>query len=257
MNRPLNDRRAISPIIATLLLILIAIAAGVVVYAYVVGFIGNSTTNAGGATNTLSIDQLNLKGTSTGSLPVTAYVRNLGPSTESFNTGFYIKGSTINDLLGPAITLSVPSGTLTIASSTLTITETSATTVTVATSIASLTCSAVVTLTVSGFGTSNTFACTTSAQTLSVVLTLSGGTVSTSPVYSSTSGPISSAAVSSLVVGTTVSAGVIYVANNAVFDFTLAVQGTQTTNPLTTGTTYTFQITGNDGGSTTLSAKAA
>jgi FlaG/FlaF family flagellin (archaellin) len=38
---------AISPIIATLLLILIAIAAGVVVYAYVSGFIGNSTLNTG------------------------------------------------------------------------------------------------------------------------------------------------------------------------------------------------------------------
>ncbi len=50
-----KERKAISPIIATLLLILIAIAAGVVVYAYVIGFVGNSTTNPGGAQSTISI----------------------------------------------------------------------------------------------------------------------------------------------------------------------------------------------------------
>jgi flagellin-like protein len=51
-----EQRRAISPIIATLILILIAIAAGVLVYAYVVGFIGNSTSNTGGNTSVISID---------------------------------------------------------------------------------------------------------------------------------------------------------------------------------------------------------
>jgi archaeal type IV pilus assembly protein PilA len=50
-----KERRAISPIIATLLLILIAIAAGVVVYAYVIGFVGNSTTNSGSAQSTISV----------------------------------------------------------------------------------------------------------------------------------------------------------------------------------------------------------
>jgi len=50
-----KERKAISPIIATLLLILIAIAAGVVVYAYVIGFVGNSTTNSGGAQSTISV----------------------------------------------------------------------------------------------------------------------------------------------------------------------------------------------------------
>ena len=51
-----NERRAISPIIATLLLILIASAAGVVVYAYVIGFVGNSTGNTGNNTSVISID---------------------------------------------------------------------------------------------------------------------------------------------------------------------------------------------------------
>lgn len=52
----IEQRKGISPIIATLLLILIAIAAGVIVYAYVIGFIGNSTTNSGGAQSVVSID---------------------------------------------------------------------------------------------------------------------------------------------------------------------------------------------------------
>ena len=53
-----KDRRAISPIIATLLLILIAIAAGVVVYAYVLGYVGNSQSNTGGSTSIISISNL-------------------------------------------------------------------------------------------------------------------------------------------------------------------------------------------------------
>ncbi len=48
-------KSGISPIIATLLLILIAIAAGVVVYAYVIGFVGNSTSNTGNAQSVISV----------------------------------------------------------------------------------------------------------------------------------------------------------------------------------------------------------
>lgn len=50
-----KKRSGISPIIATLLLILIAIASGVVVYAYVIGFVGNSTSNTGGAQSVLEL----------------------------------------------------------------------------------------------------------------------------------------------------------------------------------------------------------
>jgi flagellin-like protein len=41
------DRRGVSPIIATLLLIAIAVAAGIVVYVFVNGFAGNLTTGGG------------------------------------------------------------------------------------------------------------------------------------------------------------------------------------------------------------------
>lgn len=49
-------KTAISPIIATLLLILIAIAAGVVVYAYVIGFVGSTTQNTGNSVALISVD---------------------------------------------------------------------------------------------------------------------------------------------------------------------------------------------------------
>ena len=38
-------------------------------------------------------------------MPVTVYVRNLGPSTESFNTGFFLKSSSFNDPLGLGVNL--------------------------------------------------------------------------------------------------------------------------------------------------------
>ncbi len=71
---------AISPIIATLLLILIAIAAGVIVYAYVIGFIGNSTSNSGGTTSLISVDNFcaSNSGKCTGSQAYQVVIRNVG-----------------------------------------------------------------------------------------------------------------------------------------------------------------------------------
>jgi flagellin-like protein len=85
-----NERKAISPIIATLLLILIAIAAGVVVYAYVLGFVGNSTGGQPSGTSDLSIDTASGV-SSSGS--VTAYVRNVGGTSATISS-FYILDST-------------------------------------------------------------------------------------------------------------------------------------------------------------------
>jgi len=84
-----KERKAISPIIATLLLILIAIAAGVVVYAYVIGFVGSTTTGQGSGTSNLSIDTAT--GSHTGSL--TAFVRNIGGESATI-TAFYVLDST-------------------------------------------------------------------------------------------------------------------------------------------------------------------
>lgn len=77
-------KRAISPIIATLLLVLIAIAAGVILYVYVQGFIGNSTQNLGTTESTISIDSSCVsKTTSTGcnGNGYYAVIRNLGSNT--------------------------------------------------------------------------------------------------------------------------------------------------------------------------------
>ncbi|NIM44758.1 MAG: hypothetical protein GTN80_09135 [Nitrososphaeria archaeon] len=56
MGNPLKNRKGVSPVIATILLILIAIAAGVVVYTYAIGFLGTSTTTTQVEQSALSID---------------------------------------------------------------------------------------------------------------------------------------------------------------------------------------------------------
>ena len=95
-------RSAISPIIATLLLILIAIAAGVVVYAYVLGFVGNSTGNTGNNTSVISVENVcisaSLKCSSAGSSSYgfVVVVRNQGSTTISLATApaVYLSDST-------------------------------------------------------------------------------------------------------------------------------------------------------------------
>ncbi len=262
MKKPNPNKKAISPIIATLLLILIAIAAGVVVYAYVIGFVGNSTSNSGATTNTLSIDQLSLKGTSPTAMPVTVYVRNEGPSAETFNTGFYLKGTSVNDLLGPAISLSISGGgTITALAQTGTtavLMGSGTNTISIAITV---TCTTSDTLTITGFGTtatSVTGTCTTgTAVPFTGTITLPTGFVVSSTFAATPSSFTVIGTPSTVILGTSVSAGTISEPLNSVASFTLAVSGVQTSNPMTTGQTYSFQITGTDGGSTTLSGKAS
>ncbi len=197
-----RQKKAISPIIATLLLILIAIAAGVVGYAYVVGFIGNSTTNSGGATNTLSVDQLTLTSKATSS-PVTIFVRNLGPSTESLNTGFYLKGSALNDQLAPAFVVSGAGATDTITAVSAVYASATSLTVTVTG------CSSTDVMTVKAFGASANAACATGVATITLSIASSGFTVSTT--FSAASGSFTGVNVgtggAADVVGTALSAG--------------------------------------------------
>jgi len=49
-----NERRAVSPVIATLLLIAIAVAAAIIVYAFVTGLIGGLSTGAGSSLVTIT-----------------------------------------------------------------------------------------------------------------------------------------------------------------------------------------------------------
>jgi archaeal type IV pilus assembly protein PilA len=260
-------KSGISPIIATLLLILIAIAAGVVVYAYVIGFVGNSTQNSGGQVATLSIDQVFFASTAS-SVPVTAYVRNQGPVADSFTSNFYVKSSVLNQQVGPAITVScatcsgagtsytIPAGFQLTASGTNTVTVSPITAITCAGSPSALT--------VSIFGQTATNIETCAAGTgtpVAATFTMGTGVVfsSTLATTSGTPGSKQITSATALVYGVTISTGYITVPANAVFAFTLAQPGLANggSTPLVSGTTYTLSVTGNDGASTTISAKSS
>ncbi len=85
--RERSRRKAISPIIATLILIVITVVAGVMLYGFVTGFMAK-TSSSTGAISTLAIDavgisqsattwQVNVTVTNTGNTPVTVTTVNL------------------------------------------------------------------------------------------------------------------------------------------------------------------------------------
>ncbi len=246
----LGRSKGISPIIATLLLILIAIAAGVLVYVYVTGYIGSSTQNGGGTTDTLSIDNLVLT-SKAGSSPVTAFVRNLGPNAETFNTGFYVKSATVNNQLGLAVVVSGSGATDTLTRIQLVYASATSMTVTVTG------CTGVDTMTVKGFGASASAACASGSAsvTLSIAsagFTISSGFSSDSGIFAGTN--VGTGAASAGVVGTALTAAStsMSVAQNTVAQFTLAPVGINS-NPLSSGSTYTFSANGGDSAIATFS----
>ena len=66
-----RDTKAISPIIATLLLIAIAVVAALVTYAWVMGYIGFQTSNSG---NAVQIQSVSFTGTAGTSEPSVRYI---------------------------------------------------------------------------------------------------------------------------------------------------------------------------------------
>ena len=259
-----KQRLGISPIIATLVLIVIAIAAGVVVYAYVVGFVGNSTSNEGATINTLSIDQFTAS-SNPNIFPVNVYVRNHGPSTEGFNTGFYVKGTSINDQFGIAISIS---STIANKLAELTISSTSSAGVLHVTLI----CTGTSAVTIYAFGVSGSGSCGTSRTTTSVPSTsyISGVTFSNSTSHGmigslvfGTGISLSTNANSPTIIGVPVTQGAtINLFADHVLDIPLALpmaNGTtsSSSNPLSAGETYSIQVTGTDGASTTASGRAS
>lgn len=260
-------KKGISPIIATLLLILIAIAAGVVVYAYVIGFVNNSTGNSGANIDQISIDQL-FETHVTSSIPVTAYVRNEGPSVESYNTGFGLSSSALNLILGPAFTIQITLGgttpTATVASVAVAYASASSVTVAVTLNAACGGTTPTIALVVNGLGGSGSLAataCSGGAGPYSATVTSVSPTVS-STFASSTGAALALAVVSgtTYVFGTAVTAGTLSTSVNTVSDFTLAPQTTTSnvnTNPLTAGLTYTISVSGTDGAQAGTSTKAS
>jgi hypothetical protein len=91
MGIKIRSRKGISTFIATLLLMVLAVAAGVVIYAYVMGYLGSFSGPS--TLGSISIDSSSLNLASTP--PVTAYVRNIGHAGFLLDS-VYINGIKIN-----------------------------------------------------------------------------------------------------------------------------------------------------------------
>jgi flagellin-like protein len=98
MEKFLRNKRAFSPVIAALILMLIAVAAGVVVYGYVMGWLGGATSVPPGTKGELQFDSLYATAGSPGT--ITIYVRNVGQKELTLSM-VYVNGenktSTITD----------------------------------------------------------------------------------------------------------------------------------------------------------------
>jgi flagellin-like protein len=78
-----RNKKGVSPIIATLLLIVIAVAAAVVTYAFVTGFIGTATAQSH-LQGTMIIDYGNI----TSATNIIVYARNTGTNPEILGTAY-------------------------------------------------------------------------------------------------------------------------------------------------------------------------
>jgi len=94
--------RGVSPIISVLLLIVIAVAAAVVTYGFVMGFIGTTTTTTTGRTAMINIEAVYYKSNYNLSLTndidvLTVYVRNVGqiPVNVSAVYVYYVSNNSI------------------------------------------------------------------------------------------------------------------------------------------------------------------
>jgi hypothetical protein len=85
-----KNKKAFSAVIASLILMLLAVAAGVVVYGYVMGWIGGAQTNSAN-TGILTVDQISANSTS-----VKVYIRNSGSSTLTLDK-FYVAGNAVTN----------------------------------------------------------------------------------------------------------------------------------------------------------------
>jgi len=103
-----NNRRAVSPVIATLLLIAIAVAAAIIVYAFVTGLIGGLTSSSGSslitATASLTVPSGNGPGilvisvTNNANSPITGIQVAYTVLTDSLHVGVTCMGETQGDV---------------------------------------------------------------------------------------------------------------------------------------------------------------
>jgi archaeal type IV pilus assembly protein PilA len=257
--KQISKKKAISPIIATLLLILIAIAAGVVVYAYVIGFVGNTTTGQGAGTSNLSAD---LVGLTASSGVTTMVLKNVGGTSAAIGSGLYLKGGTLSSIAqqGFRVTLTSTSGVPTQITDiqvkqaadtshvTITITQTSGT-VTYTASFLSTSTTCTITIAASTTGSCGANIALPTGVTVSSGYIADTGAITITPVAATLTNFGASTAAGagtgsiSMAPGTTVETDLF------------AIGGTATA--LVSGNVYTVQVTTNDGSTFLFSPKAA
>jgi flagellin-like protein len=101
-----KDMRAISPVIATLLMIAIAVVASLVTYAWVMGYMNFQTAKTGKAIQIQSVSNITTVTGASGSVDtLTLYIQNVGDSPVTFNDqSIFVEGGQIapNATLGSA-----------------------------------------------------------------------------------------------------------------------------------------------------------
>ncbi|RLE47636.1 MAG: hypothetical protein DRJ31_08570 [Candidatus Methanomethylicota archaeon] len=102
------DRKAVSPVIATILLIVIAVATAIVVYTWAMAFVGGATT-ATGPSGQMQLDAYKIHDNN-----VTLYIRNSGGTTLNV-TEVYIDG-VLHDYAGTDTKVNVTEGNSTVPS---------------------------------------------------------------------------------------------------------------------------------------------
>ena len=105
-NRKLN-RKAISPVIATLLMIAIAVAASILVYVWSMGLVGSLQGTGGQQTR----EQLIMEAYVASATPFTLYIRNVGPTT-SVIAAVYVEGIPASSFVGDLTYAPGSTGTL-------------------------------------------------------------------------------------------------------------------------------------------------
>ncbi len=90
-----KNLKAISPIISVLLMIAIAVVASLVVYAWVMGYIGYQTGKTG---DSVQIQSVNMAGDSL----TTVYLQNVGSTTVTVNPFVFVNGVEYTATLTPA-----------------------------------------------------------------------------------------------------------------------------------------------------------
>jgi len=101
-------KKGVSPIIATLLLIVIAVAAAVVTYSFVMGFIGTST-NPSGQQGQLTYDAYTLRAGGAAQGNLTVYIRNTGSKSVTIQN-CYFNGVNASTIIAPGSNLTIAPG---------------------------------------------------------------------------------------------------------------------------------------------------